>query len=668
MKNWKLSMRLGAGFGALILIIGLLGGVAIYFMHGVQEESTLIADEYIPEVEVANNLERNALLTMYAIRGYGLTGNDTYLNTGRDNLEDVKHFIDEAVTLAQNSSQLTTLESAVKEMRTAVDDYEVRVDETVEANATLAEAKTVMDASAAEYMEQCAVFLDGQNKKMIQDMDEGIPLDGLKERLQKITLINDIIDLGNAVRVQNFKAQAANDPAMLDEALANFPQIDQKMTAIREITREAKDIAVLNVIETDGNNYKGAIISGQETMRHLRELAQERDAAGDIVLNDSKEVAEKGIAEAESRSQEGVGALKTATSILIFGSIIAAILGVLIAFFMTRSIANPLRRIIDTLSSGAEQVTAASSQVSQSSQELASGSTEQASSIEETSASLEEMDSMTKQNRDGAKRANKMAEEAMAAAETGNTRMEQTMVAINDVSASADETSKIIKTIDEIAFQTNLLALNAAVEAARAGEAGQGFAVVADEVRNLAQRAAEAAKTTAELIEGSKTNTDKSVAMVKEVGESLEEITQHSKKVNELVREIAVSSDEQSEGIEQINVAMAQVDEVTQGVAANAEESAAASEELNAQADTLLLSVEELQAMIEGQRNSVTTGSNGHTRRKTAKRASNKTTMNGNGQGQNAKEATQSSNGNHDTSGETLIPFDDDDEANFSEF
>ena len=290
----------------------------------------------------------------------------------------------------------------------------------------------------------------------------------------------------------------------------------------------------------------------------------------------------------------------TRSSVILIGIVVFG-LGALIAFFITRIITKPIRRIIDGLTSGAEQLTAASSQVSQASQELASGSSEQASSIEETSASLEEMDSMTKQNRDGAKKANQMATEANRLAENGNEKMGQMMAAINDVSESADETSKIIKTIDEIAFQTNLLALNAAVEAARAGEAGQGFAVVADEVRNLAQRAAEAAKTTAELIEGSKTNAEKSVAIVKEVDAFLTDINDQSGKVNELVGEIAAASDEQTTGIEQINVAISQVDQVTQNVAANAEESASAAEELSSQAEVLMQSVVEMQAMIEGQ-------------------------------------------------------------------
>lgn len=298
--------------------------------------------------------------------------------------------------------------------------------------------------------------------------------------------------------------------------------------------------------------------------------------------------------------EEMLHAASTTKSGVSLLSLFAIIVGAVLAFFIARSIIKALDKIIVALSEGGEQVSSAAGQVSNASQELAEGASEQAASIEETSSSLEEMASMTRQNAESAKQADTLAGQTKTAADDGSLKMEQMLQAIQDVRDSADETSKIIKTIDEIAFQTNLLALNAAVEAARAGEAGQGFAVVADEVRSLAQRAADAAKTTADLIEGSKNNSEKSVGIVEDVAESFKEITSRAREVNDLVSEITAASQEQNQGLQQINTAIGQVDQVTQRVAANAEESASASEEMNAQAEMLLDTVFELQRVVRG--------------------------------------------------------------------
>jgi methyl-accepting chemotaxis protein len=172
--------------------------------------------------------------------------------------------------------------------------------------------------------------------------------------------------------------------------------------------------------------------------------------------------------------------------------------------------------------------------------------------------------------------------------------------AMEDISKASEETSKIIKTIDEIAFQTNLLALNAAVEAARAGEAGAGFAVVADEVRNLAMRAAEAAKDTGVLIEGTVDKVKRGTELVGSTDGAFSKVAESTKKVGGLVSEISVASAQQDEGIGQINTAVTQMDQVTQQNAANAEESASASEEMNAQAEQMMEFVNALVMLVEG--------------------------------------------------------------------
>ena len=273
---------------------------------------------------------------------------------------------------------------------------------------------------------------------------------------------------------------------------------------------------------------------------------------------------------------------------------------VLIGLLIVRMIYKPLNSIIAGLNKGADQVALASGQISSASLTLAQGSSKQAASIEETSSSLEEMSSMTKQNAEHAGQADDLMKEANQVVHQANDSMTELTESMEEISKASEETSKIIKTIDEIAFQTNLLALNAAVEAARAGEAGAGFAVVADEVRNLAMRAADAAKDTAKLIEGTVKKVNGGSELVTRTNKAFSQVADSSSKVGELVAEISAASKEQAEGIEQINTAATEMDKVTQSNAANAEESASASEEMSAQAGHMKALVGEIGALVGG--------------------------------------------------------------------
>ena len=252
---------------------------------------------------------------------------------------------------------------------------------------------------------------------------------------------------------------------------------------------------------------------------------------------------------------------------------------------------NSLTGIVNEVRHSSDTIATATSQIAAGNLDLSSRTEEQAAALEETTASMHELASTVKQNYDSGKHANELAESASQVAVRGGEVVGQVVHTMESINASSRKIADIIGVIDSIAFQTNILALNAAVEAARAGEQGRGFAVVAGEVRQLAGRSAEAAKEIKGLIEASVRNVSEGCMLVEKAGSTMDEIVVSVRRVSDIMGEISSASADQSHGIDQINEAMGQMDQVTQSNAALVEESAAAAQSLERQAQTLVHTV-----------------------------------------------------------------------------
>ncbi len=260
-------------------------------------------------------------------------------------------------------------------------------------------------------------------------------------------------------------------------------------------------------------------------------------------------------------------------------------IGALYGTFIEMS--DKLNHVLSSINAATDQVAMGSKQIAGTSMNLSQGATEQASAIEQLTASIEQITAQANANAESADQANRLSETAKIKSVEGSEQMESMIRAMDEINASSNNISKIIKVIDDIAFQTNILSLNAAVEAARAGQYGKGFAVVAEEVKNLAESCANAAKNTSDMIEASIANVRSGTAVARRTDASLKEILSAASSLADIINSIKVASDEQLIGLRQVNEGISQVSQVVQTNSATAEESAAASEELQSQAELL---------------------------------------------------------------------------------
>ncbi len=649
-QNRSLGVKIISGYLVIIVFVAITGFVGFRGIKTVAKSLYTVGDEEAPIVEMANEMKMSLMVARNAMEEYkaataviatddesAVAGlKDKYLKS----LEDFDIFlgaITEGATLANGAVVIKTDNKELSDLVYRADElhnnkFQVAASEMMALCSELikkkAESDTAMEGMEEVYDEVIAdvATLENMLSKEISQLVAASNVSAdlrsiLKEEIPLVDMANEMKTALAETRIFLEEFIQTRDMSELNRIEKNYKAkieaFDQNVGAIMEggtvdgtliVATDNDDVRTL-VLEMDDDHtefqkrsnglmkaHRAMIVAMQKADGAMEKLDEYGEEAS-LLLNKAEEMAGREMTNAKNNGNTAVNVSVTWISITIFLSVV---LGLALGIFITRSIIKPLNRVIEGLSAGSEQVTAASGQVSSSSQSLAEGASEQAASIEETSASIEEISSVTNQNSTNSTEADNLMKNVNEIVTKAGDSMGALTISMDDISKSSEETSKIIKTIDEIAFQTNLLALNAAVEAARAGEAGAGFAVVADEVRNLALRAADAAKNTAELIEGTVKKIKTGSELVTSTSDNFNDVAENTVKVGSLIGEIAEASKEQSEGIGQVNLAVTEMDKVTQQNAANAEESAAASEEMNAQANQMMNYVGDLNKLIGG--------------------------------------------------------------------
>ena len=615
----SLKKKLWMGFLLMIALSMLLAIVTIRANFNMSEVTNRQMTAYGPQAHSSSRLGFTILNAGYNLRAYQYTFDESLYELGIGSIEELKEIRDETRKLVADlgpdlQRHLPILYEKWPDIDKSVDEY-YRITTDMHKHSAripgllqeVEEAGTRVSVLVGDYFAGYKDLMESDIKKMSEAGGDGADTNGISHLFSRYDKGLEATRLVERTRLSIWRAQV---PVLApQERAASYKDAEDGMAGLKVALAEMRDTSSLdsvrmkyNEIVVAVNQWSDAADDLKQTSTKVSEIASTRVSHFHTLRTVTKRLKDLAMSKIETSNTEADNMADTNLLWAVVISGFTLLIGLVLAALITKSIIDPINRIVGKLDSGANQVASTSGAISSAAQSLAEGATEQAASLEETSSALEQMASVTRQNADNASRGNESMNEAGKLVGGGAEMVGRMSQAMDEICDSSEKISRIIKTIEEIAFQTNLLALNAAVEAARAGEAGKGFAVVADEVRNLAQRSAQAAHDTAELIEGTVVRVRNGSEIIGQLAESYQAIEGSTGNVGRLIQEITTATHEQAQGVDQVNNAVAQMDKVTQSNAASAEKSASASEELWAQAEMLKEVINDLMALVTGSR------------------------------------------------------------------
>ncbi|WP_306548089.1 methyl-accepting chemotaxis protein [Desulfobulbus sp.] len=622
----KLSSKIFAGFGIVLAVAIILTGVALYIMKGVSEKTQILSNQYMPETRIASSAERAASRAVSAMNAYDAVYDESFLSAAREQLKNVKQILQDAGQLTTKFPELKALKDNTANASARLLEYETLVNETEKTGKEIQAIRKKLESAAQEFMKSCLEFVDEQTNAMTVGMKQaGENSKALKEQLERISGMNEVIQLVYVIQMDTLKGQLVKDPQIIENSAKKFIEMENILNTIQKMTTSDSSISQLEDIRIAGASYKTNMKKLVASYAAITDIGKNRGVTGNAVSKSVEDTAVAGIDETLKSATNVEQILKSSRNILFTSGIVGILISLVLIFIITRGIVRPIRRtanMLKDISEGEGDLTKRLEVVSQDevgqlavcfntfldklqnlvkdigakslaldsaaaeltrlsdgmsaeavgmsakSGSVAAATEEMSTNIQSVSAAMEQSSSnvnmVASSTEEMTSTVNEIAQNAEKARSISEGAVNQSKFASEKMTLlgeSAQKIGRVTETITEISEQTNLLALNATIEAARAGEAGKGFAVVANEIKELARQTAAATVDIKNQINEMQATTSITVADIEKISEVIFEINNVINGIATAVEEQSAASGEISSNISQASQGIAEVNE-----------------------------------------------------------------------------------------------------------